>query len=227
MDQLSEKSLQHMRGAIFDVDGTIVDSMKLHLKVWQEIAERYGCSLTIKEVSEKAHGINDEILERIFPGVYSDEEKQKIADEKESLFRELFDPEEHVIKGFIHFIDGLKKRNIPMVIGSAAPKENIDFFTTALGVKDYFKGAIHEDDVVAGKPNPDVFLQAAKEINVPIQDCIVFEDSTSGAEASFRAGSKTIVLLTTKSKSDFKEIPNIMAFVKDYTELAAWDGISS
>lgn len=220
MNQIKSDILQQMRGAIFDVDGTIVDSMTLHMKVWQEIAKRYGCELSIKEVSEKAHGINDEILERIFPGQFSQEEKQKIADEKESFFRQLFDPEEHVIKGFIQFLDALKKKKIPMIIGSAAPKENIDFFTTTLGVQDYFKGAIHEDDVIAGKPNPDVFLQAAEEINVSIEDCIVFEDSPSGADASYRAGSKTIVLLTNKSKSDFKDFPNIIAFIKDYTELA-------
>src|SRR5690349_19754225 len=90
-----------IRGAIFDMDGTIVDSMKLHKKVWQEIAEKYGRKMSLQETSEMMHGINSEILERIFPDKLTEQGKQKIADEKENLFRKRFDPENNVIKGLI------------------------------------------------------------------------------------------------------------------------------
>jgi beta-phosphoglucomutase len=208
-----------IRGAIFDMDGTIVDSMKLHKKVWQEIAKKYGRKMSLQETSDMMHGINSEILERIFPDKLTEQGKQKIADEKENLFRKRFDPEQHVIKGLIQLLQQLKYAGIPCAIGSAAPPENIDFVLDALGIRAFFKGVIHEDHVVAGKPNPDVFIKAARLMNVPVNDCVVFEDSTSGAEASAAAGSKTIVLLTSKSRDDFDGTPGIIGYCKNYGSL--------
>ena len=106
-----------------------------------------------------------------------------------------------------------------MVIGSAAPPENVDFFMHRQEIRHYFKGIVHEDDVKHGKPSPEVFIKAAGIINVPPHECVVFEDSPSGAEASSKAGSKTIAVLSTKSKSDFEEHDGVVAFIKDYTEL--------
>ncbi len=216
----SKKSdvLNPFRGFIFDIDGTMVDSMKVHLKAWKKVLERYGHPMSMKEIGENVYGINEEIVKRIFGGNLSKAEIEKISNEKERLFRELFNPQEDVVKGFIHFIDVLKKKNLPLVIGSAAPPENIDFFMNSLGIGHYFEGVVHEDDVEKGKPSPEVFLKAAEIIKVPINECVVFEDSPTGAEASAKAGSKTIVVLTTKSRSDFKDIPNIIEFVRNYTQ---------
>jgi HAD superfamily hydrolase (TIGR01509 family) len=206
-------------GYIFDVDGTMIDSMKVHMKAWQKTLEHYGHHLSLKEVSEQAFGINEEIVKRFFGENLSKAEIEKISNEKESLFRESFNPQEDVIKGFIHFIDELKKKNLPLVIGSAAPPENINFFMGSLGIGHYFEGVVHEDDVTKGKPSPEVFLKAAEIIKIPIHECVVFEDSPSGAEASANAGSKTIAVLTSKSRADFRDIPNIVEYIKDYTTL--------
>ncbi len=215
--------LTPFRGYIFDIDGTMIDSMKVHLKAWKEVLEDYGCRLTLKEIGEKAYGINPEIVKRILGNDLPEDLIEKISNEKERIFRTSFDPEDDVIKGFIHFIDDLSKRGLPLVIGSAAPPENVDFFMERLGVGHYFEGVVHEDDVQLGKPSPEVFIKAAAIINIPIGECVVFEDSPTGAEASAKAGSKTIVLLTTKTKSDFKDIPNIIGYIKDYAELISME----
>ena len=207
------------RGYIFDIDGTIVDSMKVHLKAWQKVLDRHGYQKSLKEIGEKAYGINEEIVPRLFNEDLSKAEIEKISNEKENLFRESFNPQEDVIKGFIHFINELKRKNLPMVIGSAAPPENVDFFMKSLGIGHYFEGFIHEDDVKKGKPSPEVFLKAADVIHIPMHECVVFEDSPTGAEASAKAGSKTIAVLSTKSRSDFKDIPGVIEFIHDYTEL--------
>ena len=219
MARIKNNILGSFNGFIFDIDGTMIDSMKMHMKAWQTILERYGRPMTIKEVKEVAYGINPEIVKRALGNELTQQEIDKIANEKEILFRESFNPEEDVIKGFIHFIDELKKNNAPMVIGSAAPPENVKYFMDRLGIADYFKGVIHEDDVSKGKPSPEVFIKAARIIGIPNEECVVFEDSPSGAEASAKAGSKTIAVLSSKSESDFKDIPHVVACIKDYTEL--------
>jgi len=216
---IKKELLEAYKGFIFDIDGTIIDSMKVHLKAWQKTLENHGLNLSLKEVGEKAYGINPEIIKRTLGDHLSEGEIEKIANEKETLFRSSFNPEEDVVKGFIHFADELKKWNLPMVVGSAAPPENIDYFMDRLGIRHYFKGIVSEDHVQKGKPAPEVFIKAAKLINLPPEDCVVFEDSPSGAEASAKAGSYTIAVLTTKSESDFKEVPNVIDFIKDYTDL--------
>lgn len=219
MKSKKSDALVPFRGYIFDVDGTMIDSMKVHLKAWKQVLERHGHHKSLKEIGEMAYGINEEIVKRLFGDHLSKAEIEKISNEKESLFRESFNPQEDVVKGFIHFIDELKKRKLPLVIGSAAPPENIDFFMGSLGIGHYFEGVVHEDDVEKGKPSPEVFLKAAAIIKIPIHECVVFEDSPTGAEASAKAGSKTIAVLTTKFKSDFREIPNVVEYIRDYTEL--------
>ena len=224
MKQLKSSSLNKYKGFIFDIDGTMIDSMKVHLKAWQKVLEKYGRHYSLKEVGELAYGINPEIVKRALGNDLTEEEIERISNEKEVLFRESFDPEEDVIKGFIHFIDEWSKKKMPMVIGSAAPPENIEFFMQRLGIGHYFKGAIHEDDVTKGKPSPEVFLKAAQLIDIPIDQCVVFEDSPSGAEASAKAGSDTIGVLTTKNEGDFKDIPRMAGFIKDYTSLLTDEG---
>lgn len=219
MTHLEKDILLPFKGYIFDIDGTMIHSMKLHVKAWQKTLEKYGKPMSLKEVGEVTYGINPEIVRRVFRNKISEEEVEQIANDKEKLFRDSFDPEEDVVKGFIRFIHATKEKGIPMVIGSAAPPQNIDFFMERLGIGHFFEGRVHEDDVRKGKPSPEVFLKAAAIINVPANDCVVFEDSPTGAEASASAGCKTIVLTTSKSKSDFKEITDIVAYVDDYTEL--------
>ncbi|HUR30696.1 MAG TPA: HAD-IA family hydrolase [Saprospiraceae bacterium] len=227
MKQLEATSLSKYKGFIFDIDGTMIDSMKVHLKAWQKVLEKYGCHYTMKEVGELAYGINPEIVKRALGDHLTDEEIEMISNEKEVLFRESFDPEEDVIKGFIHFIVEWFNKKIPLVIGSAAPSDNIDFFMDRLGIGHYFKGAISEESVTKGKPSPEVFLKAAKLINVPIEQCVVFEDSPSGAEASGKAGSDTIAVLTTKTKKDFDEIPRVVGYIQDYRALLTSEGIET
>src|SRR5687768_4084610 len=144
MKQLSASALNKYKGFIFDIDGTMIDSMKVHLKAWQKVLEKYGRHYSIKEVGELAYGINPEIVKRALGNDLTEEEIERISNEKEVLFRESFNPEEDVIKGFIHFIDEWSKKKMPLVIGSAAPLDNIDFFMERLGIGHYFKGAIHE-----------------------------------------------------------------------------------
>lgn len=211
--------LENFDGFIFDFDGTIIDSMKVHLKAWKKTFERYGKKMSNKEVGEVMYGINPEIVTRVFGDGLREGEVSKISNEKEELFRSQFDPVEDIIKGVIDFLNALKNEHVPMVVGSAAPPENMDYFMDRLGVRHYFKGIVHEEHVEKGKPSPEVFIKAAGLLHLSNEKCVVFEDSPTGAEAASKAGSKCIAVLTTKSKSDFDGIPDIIEYMKDYRDL--------
>ena len=202
---------------IFDMDGTMVDNMMTHHHGWQQILSAYGLDLTHEEVMATCHGKNVEIIERLFPGKYNLEEREGISFEKESWYRSIFLPELKLIKGLPELLETASKAGIRMGIGTATPKENVDFVLDELDIRHYFQAVFHADDVKMGKPDPEVFLKVADALGAAYQDCLVFEDSPTGARTAINAGMKAIILTTTHRQEEFKAIPSVIRFVEDYS----------
>lgn len=208
-----------MKGVIFDMDGTMVDNMMTHHRAWQRKLAALGLELSLEEVREKIHGINTEILERLFGNRFTPEERARISNEKEAEYRRIFRGELHLVDGLPEFLEALAAAGIPMAIGTAAPPENVDFVLDELGIRHYFRGVFHAGSVSRGKPDPEIFEKAAGSMGLPARDCLVFEDSPTGAEAALRAGSPAIILTTTHRKAEFREFPNVKKFIPDFSSL--------
>lgn len=208
-----------VKGFIFDMDGTMVDNMMIHHYAWQAILKDLGLELSIEEVKEKIHGINEEIIKRLFGHRFNDEQIHELAWKKEARYREIFKNEVKLIDGLSDFFTQANALNIPMSVGTAAPPENVDFIFENIPIRHFFKGVVHSAMVEKGKPNPEVFEKAAATLHLNASDCIIFEDSPTGAQAAHNAGAKTVVLLTTHCKDDFKDLPNIIAFVENFNAL--------
>lgn len=202
---------------IFDMDGTMVDNMMTHHRGWRKTLADYGLFLTLEEVVATCHGKNVEILERLFPGKYSLEERERISFEKESSYREIFLSELQLLPGLTELLETARKARIPMGIGTAAPKENVDFVLDNLNIRHYFQAVIHADLVEKGKPDPEVFYKVADQLGVNYADCLVFEDSPTGAKTALNAGMKTIILTTTHRAAEFADISSVLRCVPDYT----------
>ncbi len=202
---------------IFDMDGTMVDNMMTHHRGWQKTLAVYGLELTLEEVIATCHGKNVEIIERLFPGKYSIEERERISFEKERWYRSIFLPDLKLIAGLAELLETAQKNGIPMGIGTAAPKANVDFALDNLGIRHYFQAVIHADDVEKGKPEPEVFFKVADKLGVPYANCLVFEDSPTGAKTALNAGMKAIILTTTHRAEEFAEIPSVLRCVSDFT----------
>ena len=122
-----------------------------------------------------------------------------------------------MVSGLPEFLDELKAAGIPMAVGTAAPPENVDFVMDELSIRHYFKGVFHAGSVSKGKPDPEIFEKAAESMGLQAKDCIVFEDSPTGAEAARRAGSAAVILTTTHNESEFRQFPNIKKFLSDFS----------
>lgn len=208
-----------MKGVIFDMDGTMVDNMMVHHRIWQRVLKGLGLDWSIDKVKAEIHGVNTEILKRLFGNQYSEEERVRISNEKEAAYRAYFEPKLELIEGLSEFLERLHEANIPMAIGTAAPKENADFVLDTLNIRHYFKGVFHAGSVQKGKPDPEIFIKAAASMNLSPADCLVFEDSVSGAATAKNAGCKAIIVTTTHSVEEFAHFDHILQFVKDYTEV--------
>ncbi len=206
------------KAVIFDLDGTLVDNMMVHHLAWQLFLNELGLTYTLEEVQASIHGINSEILERLFPNKYSPEELKELSDKKELTYRESFKNERKLLPGAMDFLELLKESSIPFGIGTAAPVENVDFILDGLDLRSYFQAVVHSGLVERGKPNPEVFQKVANQLGVPLEDCLIFEDSPTGAKAAENGHADVVVLTTTHPESDFSTNASCVKFMPDYTE---------
>lgn len=207
------------KGFIFDMDGTMVDNMMVHHRAWQRKLAELGLEMSLEEVKENIHGINEEILERIFGDRFTPEQRRRIAWEKEAAYREIFLPELRLINGLPAFLEKAKAAGIPMAIGTAAPTENVDFVLDNLDLRPYFMGIFDARSVTKGKPDPEIFEKAAASMGLSAAECLIFEDSVTGAEAARRAGANSVIVTTTHAREEFAHFENIVRFIDDFEGL--------
>lgn len=208
--------MSNIAAVIFDMDGVIVHSNPAHKTTINEFCKKYGLEVSDKELREKVYGrTNQDWIPAVF-GDISQERITELGDEKEQMFRDVFDPKEHVVAGFLDFLDLLKEEGIKMVVATSAPAENAVHILEVLNITDYFDAVLNSSHVTKSKPDPEPYLKAAKAVNVNPKECIVFEDSISGVKSGLNAGAKVVGVTTTHTK---KELNNCQLVVDDFVGL--------
>lgn len=193
-------------GAIFDMDGVIVDNSTFHFLSWQEACKRHGIELSESYYQRELNGRPMKaILSILFGENISEEEGKKFEQEKEALYREMYQPHIKPTTGLIDFLHSLRAANIISAVGTSAPPENVDFTLDHTRTRDFFKGIIDASMVRKGKPDPEVYLKAADLLNLYPHQCMVFEDAIMGVKAGKAAGMKVIGLATTHKATDLQE----------------------
>lgn len=205
------------KALLFDLNGTMVDDMHYHIKAWHRISNELGAALSMEAVKAECYGKNAEVMERIFPGRFSQEEKNKISIEKEIQYRAEFKPFLRLIDGLDLFLEKAKAKGWKMAIGSAAIMSNVDFVLDGLQIRHYFDAVISADEVTNSKPDPETFLRCAAAIGADPSRCIVWEDAPKGVESALNAGMKSVVLTTMHEAHEFSQYPNILLFTRDYS----------
>jgi beta-phosphoglucomutase len=201
---------------IFDLNGTMVNDMPFHISAWQKIFHSHGALFSLERTKLECYGKNEEIFERIFPGRFTEAEKNKMGFAKEEKYQQEYRPHLKLINGLDAFFKKAYEESIKMGIGSAAIRFNIDFVLDGLNINNYFDAIVSADDVQISKPNPETFLKCAAKLKINPADCIVFEDSPKGVEAASKAGMKCVVITTMHTKEEFTD-DNIICFTEDYT----------
>lgn len=201
---------------LFDLNGTMINDMPYHIKAWHRILNELGAGLSIEKVKQECYGKNHELLERIFPGKFRENEKDKMSLEKEKQYQEEFRPHLKLINGLEAFLKRSHAAGIKMAIGSAAIMFNIDFVLDGLTVRKYFNAIISADDVQHSKPDPETWFKCADKLDIKPADCIVFEDSPKGAESALNAGIQCIIISTLHPEHEFSGYENVVGFIKDF-----------
>lgn len=201
---------------IFDMDGVLADTGPIHFESWVKMAAEIGVEFT-REIFEDTFGQQSPTITRKLVGPEVDEFLvEKWASRKEFYYREIVRDKLTPLPGVIKIIKELKSEGIKLAIGSSGPPENVDLILSQLNIKTFFNVIITAAEVKKGKPEPDVFLIVAKNLNINPKNCLVIEDAPVGIEAAKRAGMKSIALTTTHHK---EELLGAHLIIKDLTKI--------
>ena len=194
-------------GAIFDWDGVVVDSSNLHKKSWESLAQELEISLP-NDHFEKGFGKrNETIIPEILKWSQDDVTIDAWGKRKEEIYREIAKSEGiNLAPGAKEFLGKMYTLNIKCSIGTSTERKNVELAIGQHGLSEFFNGAICSEDVKMGKPDPEVFLKAARIISAAPQECIIFEDSPHGIEAGKKAGMKTVALTTSHPSDTFMHL---------------------
>lgn len=203
---------------LFDLNGTMIDDMQYHVKAWHRIFNELGANISMERMKAESYGKNHEVIERVMPGRFSEEEKTEMSFAKERQYQKEYKPHLKLIDGLDLFLKKAYQQNIKMAIGSAAIMFNIDFVLDGLDLRKYFSVIVSADDVKKSKPDPETYLKCAEALKVSPDECIVFEDAPKGVESAQNAGMRSVVLTILHEQHEFDQYKNIVAFGKDYKE---------
>jgi beta-phosphoglucomutase len=204
--------------AIFDMDGTLIDNNVYHFKAYQQLFETHGLpQLSQQTFNEQLSGVPGLMgLHKILDGQFNDDELKAMFEEKNENYKHIYAPFIKPIEGLERFLAELKQAGVTMAVATSASHGNVDFVFGHLNIRQYFDAIVDNTGLTRGKPDPEIFLKAAKALNMQPADCVVFEDSISGVKAANSTGMKVVAITTTHKAGELKPV-NIL--IDDYTSI--------
>ncbi len=212
-----------IRAAIFDMDGTLVDNSAVHVEAFERFCTRYG----VEDWRKKMQGVfgmgNDDIMRRILPeSLIREKGLQALADEKEAIYRAIYAPKIVPIAGLVDLLGRLRQMGIRCAVGSSGCRANIEFVLEKCAIGKFFDATVSGDQVTRCKPDPEIYLTAAKALDVEPSECVVFEDAEAGIESARRARiGRIVAIATTLDRAELEKLQGPSVIISDYRELAA------
>jgi beta-phosphoglucomutase family hydrolase len=206
------------KALLFDMNGVLVDDMPFHERAWVALAARHGRVLTTEEFRREMSGRrNRDNLRHVFGDALSETEMRAYQAEKEQEYRDAFRAHLAPLPGTIDLIEAARAAGWRTAVVTSAPPANIDFVLDGLDLRRRFDDVVGEADVKKAKPDPEIYLTAARRLDAPPDRCIVFEDSLAGVAAGRAAGMPVVGVTTTHPASDLRDCSLVVA---DFRELA-------
>jgi len=210
-----------IHAVLFDLDGTLVDNMHAHVDAWIETGRLLGRELTAEQIQRDFAGRkNEELIAQLAGTSLPAAEVERLAEQKEARYRELYGPHMRLVDGVDAFLAQLAARGIAIGIATAAPGKNRDLVLNGLGLTARVGAIVGAEEVRRGKPAPDLFLEGARRLGSDPRATLVFEDAVLGVQAGIAAG-MSVCGVTTAEPSDVLLGAGAQHTVRDFTELPA------
>lgn len=212
-----------IKGILFDFNGTMVFDGPMHKEAWNDFSLTYRKKPISDQELEHMHGqTNKEIIKMLLGDSVDEKRSEQLSKAKEALYRKCsqLDPNYHLVDGLETFLNVLKEKNIPMTICSASIKDNIDFFIEYFQLTRWFRkeDIVYDDGTHLNKIT--MFQKGANNIHVPLNECLVFEDSLSGISFAQQCHVQRIIAITTPEKiEEYKKLNGVDEIIFDFNNL--------
>ena len=188
-----------VKACLFDLDGVVFDTEPIYTKFWHNVGVKY-----CPTIPNFAHNIKGQTLVQIYDKYFAGEK-----DKQEDITKDLNDFERNMpfvyIAGFEDFIKGLRCKGIKTAVVTSSNLEKMqNVYNKHPKFKGYFDEILTSEDFVESKPSPDCYFKAAARLDVPLEECIVFEDSFNGLQSGIASGARVIGLATTNSIAEIE-----------------------
>jgi beta-phosphoglucomutase len=205
------------KAVIFDMDGVICHTNPYHSKAFRVFFEKRNVFPTDQEFTDHMFGKNNTYILKHFLGrEIVGQEFLQMEEEKEGLFRKIYADVVETIPGYMDFLKSLKANGFLTGVATSAPRANLTLIMGKVGFEPFMESILTSEDVSAHKPNPEVYLKSAKNLDVLPEHCLVFEDSFSGVSAAVNAGMKVVGVLSSHTK---EELPPCNDYINHYNDI--------
>jgi beta-phosphoglucomutase len=180
--------------AIWDVDGTLVDTAELHFAAWVRLCGELHRPFNRADFAATFGKRNPEILQYLFGAEFTDQQVAELGDRKEDYYKAEARHGIMLLPGARELLTSLSQHGVRQAIGSSAPRGNVDLILALTQIADFFHTIVSMEDTTRGKPDPQVFQIAAERLGAPPEQCIVFEDAVAGVQAAKAGGMKCVAV---------------------------------
>ena len=202
---------------IFDMDGTLVNNMPLHIECWIALFQDGGRTVTVEDyLASGVGGSAEEVARHFLGGHLDDAHIERLVERKEFLYRTLARHKQKLLRGTRRMLWQARREKIPLALATSAGERNVEFFLETQNLQGYFDAVLDAGSVTKTKPHPDIFLKAADKMGVPPARCLVFEDSFPGLEAARRAGMRAVAVATMHPPEQLRNLPHVVGVIQDY-----------
>jgi HAD superfamily hydrolase (TIGR01509 family) len=220
--------MDHNPGAIFDWDGVIINSAAHHEASWERLSKECGKSLPENHFKRGFGMKNEVIIPELLGWTTVPVEIRILSLRKEAIYREIvLEQGMTPLPGVEIWLRSLREAGIPCIIASSTHRENITTTLEVLGLNEFFTDIVSAEDVTRGKPDPEVFLAAAKKIGVESAGAVVFEDALVGIQAAQSAGMRVVAVATTEPKEKLSHANWVVDRLDELSVPTLWDGYAA
>jgi beta-phosphoglucomutase len=214
-----------LEAVIFDFDGVLVDSEKLHYQAFNRVLNKFNFQLSLRDYYDKFLGLSDlellQVVDKERRLSLSNQQFDSVLGEKAQIFKEMAATEAGIIDGVREFLKMLAESKIPMAICSGALSPEIEMILNGAGLRNYFEAIVSAEQVKRGKPDPEGFSLALKLLNKKLKkstragNCVVIEDSRWGLEAAKAAGMRAVAITNSYAAEHLKPADKVVVHLND------------